>query len=213
MADLAQCMIADSNCDEQDVESPDNKNLHLRWGAASGTCKSASAITFNNCNECCSQACTSYGWTWFSFKICNAATAPTSVRPTTSPSPPAYAAPLTCVLSGPVEESCEECCHDCTQKTETTQSCGWVYNQDTKTMTEECEDSVINTNIVCHEPDIVEYGPVSTCDKCYMYSDCVSGTTVDGVEVHNCKEQSDQTGKRPPPSSMFVMPPVLTVEK
>lgn len=70
MTNLGQCMLSDVNCDEQNADLG-NKNLDL-WGFDSGSCRESGAITFFNCDQCCSKDCRNFGWWWPSFfKICN----------------------------------------------------------------------------------------------------------------------------------------------
>lgn len=212
LADLAQCELSATNCDEQDAKSSsDNNNLRVNLADASGGCKASGALTFNNCNRCCSNSCRSiFSW-WRSLKICNAPVpAPTSAQPTsaqpttTSPTAPAYAAPLDCVLTGQVDQSCEQCCHNCADLSTTSFSC----NMDTG----ECGETVTNVNIVCSEPSCVRDGPVSSCDNCCKGQECFTGTTEEGTEVNSCGTEYSPK-RRPSPSSMFVMPPVLTAEE
>ena len=78
--------------------------------------------------------------------------------------------------------------------------------------TGDCGDTVTSINIVCSEPSCVGESPVSSSDKCCKGQECFTGTTEEGTEVNSCGTEYSPK-RRPSPSSMVVMPPVLTAEE
>ena len=69
LADLAQCLLSDVNCDEQDAKPSDFKNLREQ-NARRRSCKAGGALTLRNCDKCCSNYCISPYRRWKSLKVC-----------------------------------------------------------------------------------------------------------------------------------------------